>query len=176
MSDIGIQTTFDTAKWTREALDYPITLRPCKIEDMEGMVVTLAGNVTDFSGDAFLDAMQTPATWKADYPNWQQALDAFVMQKTDTVLTLKKTCSADTADRQELSFLIIGGISLEYHYGENQVREVPYVIGDITSADDYVLESVQLVDHKNNTCSITIKLRHPGSWTVLKRNFNAVVS
>jgi len=172
----GPITTFQTAKWHRISIDYPVETRPCRIEDMEGIKVTLAGNMTDFSGDEFKNAMNLPNVWKAKYPHWQQALDCFIMQKSNTTITLKKTCSADSADRQEVMIDIPLATSLEYYFGETQSRTVPYVTGDVTSAADYVIESTRLEDHANSTCSIELKLKQHGTWSRVKRNFNATTS
>ncbi|MCX6985394.1 MAG: hypothetical protein NT118_11700 [Lentisphaerae bacterium] len=172
----GLITTFDTAKWMRQSINFPIDFRPCRIEDMEGIKVTIDGNMTDFSGDEFKNAMSLPNVWKAEYPNFQQALDAFIMRKGSTSLILKKTCSADSLSYARIQSAFAANAQLEYFFGENASSSITFTIGDVTSPSEYIMESIQLEDHQNSTATVIIRLRQPGEWLRLKTNYSAVVS
>lgn len=171
------QTTFQTAKWMRVSVNYPIEMRPCKIEDMEGMKITIDGNITDFSGTSFDLAMLLPAEWRKKNPNFQQALDTHIMQKITREIVLKKTCSANSVDSGEIESEILAKTSLEYFYGENTSKVINYFVGDIPNSSYYIINSISLEDHANYTCSVNLRLRYMvTTWTPYKRDSSAIVS
>ena len=172
----GLITTFQTAKWQRERVEFPMVQRPCRIEDLKGKRIMVDGDTVELEGNDFLNAMQIPNVWKAANPAWQQALDGFTMQKVDYVITLKKVCSADSIDINTMETEILDKRSLEYFYGEQAAGTIEYTWQDIEAGKDYyIIESLGLEDHKNGTCSVTLKLKSHGQWIPMERDLNVTI-